>query len=48
MAALKPAETDYYYFCYVGDGVTKFARTLEEHERNAAEFNEWRRNHSNG
>lgn len=48
LAALKPAETDYYYFCYVGDGVTKFARTLEEHERNAAEFNEWRKNHPNG
>ncbi len=48
LAALKPADTDYFYFCYVGDGVTKFARTLAEHERNAAEFNEWRKNHSNG
>ena len=41
LAALKPADTDYFYFCYVGDGVTKFARTYAEHLRNAEEFNEW-------
>ncbi|MGL4964671.1 MAG: endolytic transglycosylase MltG [Inquilinus sp.] len=37
-AVLKPAVTDYYYFVADGSGGHVFARTLEEHNRNVAEW----------
>lgn len=42
-AALNPANTDYLYFVTVNlaTGETKFAETLEEHNRNVAEYREY-------
>ncbi len=35
-AAMHPAQTDYYYFVSDGNGHHRFARSLEEHNRNVA------------
>lgn len=32
-AALHPAQTDFLYYCYKGDGTHYFSKTLEEHNR---------------
>ena len=40
-AVLMPADTDYLYFCYVGDGVTKFAETFAQHQVHVAEYEDW-------
>ena len=40
-AVLYPEQTDYLYFCYVGNGVTKFAKTYDEHMVNVREFRNW-------
>jgi len=37
-AALHPATTDYYYFVADGNGHHRFARSLEEHNRNVAKY----------
>lgn len=37
-AALHPAATDYYYFVSDGNGHHRFANSLEEHNRNVAEY----------
>ncbi len=37
-AVAAPASTDYLYFVAGDDGVTYFARTLEEHDRNVARY----------
>ncbi|MDR2620411.1 MAG: endolytic transglycosylase MltG [Propionibacteriaceae bacterium] len=43
LAAVHPTEHDYLYFVATNPtlGTVKFARTLEEHEANVAEFNVW-------
>jgi UPF0755 protein len=33
LAVLHPATTDYYFYCYRGDGTHQFSRTLAEHEK---------------
>lgn len=40
-AVLRPADTNYLYFCFVGNGVTKFAETFAQHKVNVAEFEAW-------
>jgi len=42
-AALHPAATDYYYFVSDGNGHHRFARSLEEHNRNVAAYRRVRR-----
>jgi UPF0755 protein len=37
-AAMHPAETDYYYFVADAQGHHRFARTIEEHNRNVAAY----------
>ncbi len=37
-AAMHPAQTDYYYFVSDGNGRHRFARSLEEHNRNVAAY----------
>jgi UPF0755 protein len=37
-AAMHPANTDYYYFVSNGNGHHRFASSLEEHNRNVAEY----------
>ncbi|PYX83918.1 MAG: endolytic transglycosylase MltG [Acidobacteria bacterium] len=37
-AAMNPANSDYYYFVSNGNGHHRFARSLEEHNRNVAAF----------
>ena len=37
-AAMHPASTDYYYFVSNGNGHHRFASSLEEHNRNVAEY----------
>lgn len=37
-AAMHPASTDYFYFVSNGNGHHRFARTLEEHNRNVAAY----------
>ena len=45
VAAMQPAEGDWLYFVTVNPdtGETKFAETLEEHNRNVQEFRDWLR-----
>ena len=38
LAALHPAETDFFYFVSDGNGHHRFARTLDEHQRNVAAY----------
>ncbi|HET9743445.1 MAG TPA: endolytic transglycosylase MltG [Terriglobales bacterium] len=38
LAAMHPAQTDYLYFVSDAQGHHRFSRTLEEHERNVAEY----------
>jgi len=37
-AAMHPANTDYFYFVSNGNGHHRFARSLEEHNRNVAAY----------
>jgi UPF0755 protein len=37
-AVIRPATTNYLYFVAKGDGTHAFAETLEEHERNIAQY----------
>ena len=37
-AAMHPADTDYFYFVSNGNGHHRFAHTLEEHNKNVAEY----------
>ena len=38
LAAFYPKRSDYYYYVYMGNGHSAFARTLEEHEANVAKY----------
>jgi len=40
MSVLKPADTDYLYFCATGDGGTAFAETLAQHQANVNKYKE--------
>ena len=37
-AAMRPAETEFYYFVADAHGAHRFSRTLEEHSRNVAAY----------
>lgn len=43
LAVIEPADGDYLYFAAGDDGVTRFARTLEEHEQNVAQYGQGER-----
>jgi UPF0755 protein len=44
-AAMHPAETDYYYFVADAQGHHRFARTIEEHNKNVAAYRRAMRGH---
>jgi UPF0755 protein len=44
-AAMRPAQSDYYYFVADAAGHHRFARSMEEHNRNVAEYRRAMRGH---
>jgi UPF0755 protein len=44
-AAMHPAQTDYYYFVADAQGHHRFARTMEEHNKNVAVYRKAMRGH---
>ncbi len=44
-AAMHPAQTDYYYFVADAQGHHRFARTMEEHNRNVLAYRKAMRGH---